>query len=103
MRNNEHVIKRRRKYNKAPALATFCLTRWIGDDRLRGYLDAQDVRAALGEYEEWLKRTIESAEDGVTGEMLGNMSAADALDYARDRLFEIFNARGLSPWEGVGD
>ena len=56
--------------------------------RMRECLDAPRVKAAVRELEEWLKRQSDSE----------NPEYAYAIDMAREKLFDIFNARGLDPW-----
>ena len=55
--------------------------------RMRECLDAPRVKAAVRELEEWLKRQSDSE----------NPEYAYAIDMAREKLFDIFNARGLDP------
>ena len=67
---------------------TFNLDDPEGERRLRECLDAPKVKAAVRELEEWLKRQSDSE----------NPEYAYAIDMAREKLFDIFNARGLDPW-----
>ena len=58
--------------------------------RFRECLDAPDVKAAVRDFHEWLRRQSDSE----------NAEYAYAIDQVRERLFEVFNDRGLDPWCG---
>jgi hypothetical protein len=81
-------------YDMTPVTATlhFDLESAEGERRLKECLDAPKAKEALVEFEKWLRAELDSG-------CYENSSWEAALDDARDKLFEVFNERGLTPWE----